>query len=119
VKLIILVVITKKTNIEVVELICDLLDELKPTDNRHTESELVSETHVASYRDLITFVQDRPGHDLRYAIDATKISDQLNWQPQETFASGIRKTVEWYLANLTWCWQVQKDSYNRQRLGNK
>ncbi|MDA3875889.1 MAG: dTDP-glucose 4,6-dehydratase, partial [Halothiobacillus sp.] len=90
-------------NIEVVHAICDLLDELRPTAN--------------SYRSLITHVQDRPGHDLRYAIDAGKIQSKLGWTPQETFESGIRKTVIWYLNNLEWCRRVQDGSYQRERLG--
>ncbi|MDZ3934811.1 GDP-mannose 4,6-dehydratase, partial [Escherichia marmotae] len=66
---------------------------------------------VAHYRDLITFVADRPGHDLRYAIDASKIARELGWLPQETFESGMRKTVQWYLANESWWKQVQDGSY--------
>ncbi len=93
----------EKQNIEVVHTICDLLDELKP------------EAH--SYRELITHVADRPGHDLRYAIDASKIQRELGWAPQESFESGIRKTVEWYLNNLDWCRRVQDGSYQRERLG--
>ena len=68
-------------------------------------------------KDLITFVTDRPGHDQRYAIDASKIQRDLGWAPQETFETGIRKTVEWYLNNLAWCQQIQDGSYQRQRLG--
>lgn len=96
----------EKKNIEVVETICSLLDELRPrSDGR-------------SYREQITFVTDRPGHDLRYAIDAAKIGRELGWKPQETFESGIRKTVEWYLDHRdTWCKRVQDGSYSRERLG--
>jgi dTDP-glucose 4,6-dehydratase len=93
----------EKQNLEVVQAICDLLQELAPTPRR--------------YRDLITQVPDRPGHDRRYAIDASKIQRQLGWQPQETFASGLRKTVQWYLANLDWCRRVQDGRYARERLG--
>ncbi len=93
----------EKQNIEVVHTICDLLQELAPAET--------------SYRDLITNVQDRPGHDRRYAIDANKIQRELGWQPQETFESGIRKTVQWYLDNLEWCRRVQDGSYRRERLG--
>lgn len=71
-----------------------------------------------TYQDLITFVSDRAGHDVRYAIDASKIQRELDWVPQETFASGLRKTVEWYLANEQWCRNVQDGSYQRERLGN-
>ena len=71
-------------------------------------------THYAS---LVTHVADRPGHDRRYAIDASKIQQELNWVPTETFESGLRKTVQWYLENLAWCQRVQDGSYQRQRLG--
>ena len=95
----------EKQNIEVVKTICSILDELKPQANNQP------------YESLITFVQDRPGHDLRYAIDASKIDKQLRWTPEESFESGIRKTVEWYLNNLEWCRRVQDGSYQRQRIG--
>lgn len=95
----------EKSNLEVVHTLCDLLDELSPR------------TDGASYRQQITFVQDRPGHDQRYAIDATKIRTTLNWQPQETFTTGLRKTVQWYLANRLWCQRVCDGSYRRERLG--
>lgn len=95
----------EKKNIEVVRTICSLLNELQPLDNQQ------------SYESLITFVKDRPGHDLRYAIDATKIKNDLKWLPQETFETGIRKTVLWYLNNLDWCRRVQDGSYQRERLG--
>ena len=98
-------------NIEVVHILCDLLQELVPTDSN---SRLDSVSH---YRDLITFVADRPGHDLRYAIDATKIEKALGWVPQETFETGLRKTVLWYLDNHDWCARVQNGSYQRERLG--
>lgn len=95
----------EKQNIEVVRTICTILDELKPQSNGQ------------SYESLITFVTDRPGHDVRYAIDATKIKNDLSWTPEETFDTGIRKTVEWYLNNLEWCRRVQDGSYQRERLG--
>ena len=95
----------EKQNIEVVKTICKILDELKPQANGQ------------AYESLITFVKDRPGHDLRYAIDATKIQNELGWTPTETFETGIRKTVEWYLNNLDWCHRVQDGSYQRERLG--
>jgi dTDP-glucose 4,6-dehydratase len=94
-------------NISVVETICDLLEELRPE----------KPPSVPSYRDLITYVTDRPGHDRRYAIDADKIRGELDWLPAETFATGIRKTVLWYLDNLPWCHRVQDKSYQRERLG--
>ncbi|WP_411360679.1 dTDP-glucose 4,6-dehydratase [Pseudidiomarina sp. YC-516-91] len=97
----------EKQNIEVVRTICSLLEELVPD----------KPSGVNAYEDLITFVTDRPGHDLRYAIDASKIQNELNWTPEETFESGIRKTVEWYLANQEWCQHVQDGSYQRERLG--
>ena len=95
----------EKQNIEVVKTICKILDELKP------------QASGQAYESLITFVKDRPGHDLRYAIDATKIQNELGWTPMETFETGIRKTVEWYLNNLDWCRRVQDGSYQRERLG--
>ena len=95
----------EKQNIEVVKTICHILDELQPQANGQP------------YESLITFVKDRPGHDLRYAIDASKIANELNWTPTETFDSGIRKTVEWYLNNMDWCSRVQDGSYQRERLG--
>lgn len=95
-------------NIEVVRTICELLEELAPN----------KPAGVAHYRDLITYVTDRPGHDMRYAIDAGKIQRELGWTPQETFESGIRKTVQWYLDNTEWCRRVQDGSYQRERLGS-
>ena len=95
----------EKQNIEVVKTICNILDELKPQANGQ------------KYESLIKFVEDRPGHDLRYAIDAAKIEKELGWTPQETFETGIRKTVEWYLNNLDWSRRVQDGSYQRERLG--
>ena len=95
----------EKQNIEVVKTICKILDELKPQANHE------------AYDKLITFVKDRPGHDLRYAIDASKIANELGWKPKETFETGIRKTVEWYLNNMEWCRRVQDGSYQRERLG--
>jgi dTDP-glucose 4,6-dehydratase len=100
-------------NIDVVKTICNLLEELAPPAPRHS----CEGRNPDSYKDLITFVEDRPGHDLRYAIDASKIEQELGWKPQETFESGIRKTVEWYLDNQAWCKHVQDGSYRRQRLG--
>ena len=93
----------EKQNIEVVHTLCDILQELRPQEQ--------------SYRDLITTVKDRPGHDRRYAIDASKVQKELGWVPQETFETGIRKTVQWYLDNLGWCQRVQDGSYQRERLG--
>ncbi|MED9963765.1 MAG: dTDP-glucose 4,6-dehydratase [Haemophilus parainfluenzae] len=98
----------EKANIDVVRTICSLLEELVPNKPKG----------VAKYEDLITYVKDRPGHDVRYAIDAAKIGRELGWKPQETFESGIRKTVEWYLNNKKWWSRVLDGSYNRERLGN-
>ncbi|MGB7755390.1 MAG: dTDP-glucose 4,6-dehydratase [Salinisphaera sp.] len=103
----------EKQNIEVVHTICDLLDDLVPVGSQSAGRSSGLECH----RDLINFVPDRPGHDLRYAIDASKIQRELGWAPQETFETGIRKTVQWYLDNLEWCRRVQDGSYQRQRLG--
>ncbi|ELV8718090.1 dTDP-glucose 4,6-dehydratase [Vibrio vulnificus] len=97
----------EKANIEVVKTICDLLEELRPN----------KPAGVESYESLITYVKDRPGHDVRYAIDATKIAQELNWTPEETFDSGIRKTVEWYLNNQQWWQRVIDGSYSLERLG--
>ncbi|WP_018085574.1 dTDP-glucose 4,6-dehydratase [Desulfurispora thermophila] len=96
---------SEKTNLEVVYTICDILDEIR------------SRPDGSSYRLQITFVPDRPGHDRRYAIDASKIKRELGWQPLENFATGIRKTVEWYLAHRAWCDRVTDGSYRRERLG--
>lgn len=93
----------EKQNIEVVRIICDILQEIRPQNK--------------SYRDLITHVEDRPGHDKRYAIDASKIEKELGWVPEETFETGIRKAVNWYLSNLQWCQRVEDGSYQRERLG--
>ncbi|EJB8442519.1 dTDP-glucose 4,6-dehydratase [Vibrio parahaemolyticus] len=97
----------EKANIEVVKTICALLEELRPD----------KPAGVESYESLITYVKDRPGHDVRYAIDATKIAQELNWTPEETFESGIRKTVEWYLNNPQWWQRVLDGSYSLERLG--
>lgn len=93
-------------NIDVVHGICDLLEEMAPPAPGR-----------AQYRSLVTHVADRPGHDLRYAIDAGRIRRELGWVPEETFASGLRKTVRWYLDNPSWCRRVQDGSYQRERLG--
>lgn len=97
----------EKQNIEVVKTICTILDRLMP---EHPDG-------VGSYADLITYVQDRPGHDNRYAIDAGKIQRELGWVPEETFETGIEKTVQWYLDNNEWCQHVMDGSYRGERLG--
>jgi dTDP-glucose 4,6-dehydratase len=93
----------EKQNIEVVKTICSILDSLVPKDT--------------PYAKQITYVIDRPGHDRRYAIDSSKMSNELNWQPQETFETGLRKTIEWYLINKIWCKHVQDGTYQGERLG--
>ncbi len=98
----------EKANIEVVKTICALLEELVPN----------KPEGVVHYQDLVTYVTDRPGHDVRYAIDASKIANELGWKPEETFESGIRKTVEWYLNNENWWSRVLDGSYSRERLGS-
>jgi len=95
----------EKTNLDVVHTLCDTLDDLLPN------------ATYKPHRSLIHFVKDRPGHDLRYAIDASKIQRELGWTPQETFATGLRKTIEWYLHNDTWCQRVTDGSYRGERLG--
>ncbi|ADT85349.1 dTDP-glucose 4,6-dehydratase [Vibrio furnissii] len=97
----------EKANIDVVKSICLLLEELAP------EKPL----GVNAYQDLIEYVSDRPGHDMRYAIDASKIERELSWKPEETFISGLRKTVLWYLDNKSWWQRVLDGSYTRERLG--
>lgn len=98
----------EKRNLQVVETICDLLEELAPQKPEGVER----------YRDLITFVKDRPGHDMRYAIDASKIGRELGWTPEETFETGMRKTVTWYLNNREWWQRVLSGAYRLERLGD-
>ncbi|MGL6260678.1 dTDP-glucose 4,6-dehydratase [Vibrio sp. WXL210] len=95
-------------NIDVVKTICTLLEELAPN----------KPDGIEHYQDLITYVKDRPGHDVRYAIDAGKIQDQLGWVPVESFESGIRKTVEWYLSNCDWWQRVMSGEYQLSRIGH-
>ena len=95
----------EKTNLSIVHKLCDILDNKRPRPDGK------------SYREQITYVKDRPGHDLRYAIDASKIQRELGWVPSETFETGIVKTVDWYLANTEWCRRVTDGSYRRERLG--
>lgn len=96
---------SEQKNIDVVTTICRLLDELLPDSDYYPHG------------DLVTFVKDRPGHDQRYAIDASKISSTLGWAPQETFETGLKRTVEWYLSNASWTQRVQDGSYRGERLG--
>ncbi len=104
----------EKANIDVVKTICTLLEELVPT-NRYSREGGNGE----GFQSLITYVTDRPGHDVRYAIDAAKIERDLGWKPEETFDTGLRKTVEWYLSNKEWWSHVLDGSYTLERLGNK
>ena len=97
----------EKTNLEVVHTICDILEELAPE----------KPSGIDKYRDLITFVKDRPGHDARYAIDASKIERELGWVPEETFETGLRKTVQWYLTNSPWWERVLSGAYRMERIG--
>ncbi len=92
-------------NIMIVNTICSIMDDIKPRKN------------AEKYSDLISYVEDRPGHDFRYAIDASKISTNLDWEPKESFESGIRKTIEWYLNNKYWWRAIQEDNYKQERLG--
>lgn len=92
-------------NIDAVNLLCDMLDEIRPRRDKKP------------YRELITFVQDRPGHDRRYAIEASRIRQELGWQPTETFESGLRRTIEWYLAHAQWVAHIREKKYAGQRLG--
>lgn len=99
----------EKRNIDVVHMLCELLEELAPQQKP---------AGLVNYTDLITFVEDRAGHDVRYAIDASKIERELDWTPEETFESGMRKTVQWYLDNKTWWQRVLDGSYRLERLGS-
>ena len=99
----------EKTNLEVVESICELLEELAP----------MKPKGVRKYSDLIAFVKDRPGHDLRYAVDARKLQQELSWEPRETFESGLRRTVEWYLNNQDWWRCILDKSYKLSRRGGR
>ena len=91
-------------NIDIVKTICDMLDELKPSGK-------------GSYRDLISYVKDRPGHDRRYAIDSQKIYEELNWKSKESFSTGIKDTIKWYINNESWWRDIQKSNYSQKRLG--
>ena len=97
----------EKTNLEVVQTICDSLEKLAPKEH----------PNASNYRDLISFVDDRPGHDRRYAIDASKIKHELGWSPHESFESGIQKTIEWYLNNQYWWQRVLSGEYQLKRIG--
>jgi dTDP-glucose 4,6-dehydratase len=124
----------ERQNIELVRTLCQLMDQLAPggltsassaivesdqsSDSKSQVSDLKSQPSNKSFQDLITFVTDRPGHDMRYAIDSTKIRDELGWQPKEDCASGLRKTVKWYLDNREWTDRILNGDYKLDRLGN-
>ena len=105
----------EKKNIEVVETLCSILDELKPISGNPA----FASSAFTHYKELITFVKDRPGHDVRYAIDASKIERELDWVPEESFETGIRKTVQWYLSNENWWERVLTGEYQLERIGDK
>ena len=92
-------------NIQIVDVICDILNDIHPAGSGK------------SYHELITFVKDRPGHDFRYAIDASKLKKEIGWEPKESFNTGIQKTIEWYLKNEEWCKTIQENTYKQERLG--
>ncbi len=106
----------ERTNLEIVDRLCDALDELRPARANPALAELPG---VSSYRALKTRVPDRPGHDRRYAIDATKIRRELGWRPQHAVEHGLFRTVSWYLEHRGWCEHVQAGRYDRERLGLK
>jgi dTDP-glucose 4,6-dehydratase len=122
----------ERTNLEVVETICDILDELRPLSDGNDERSFLNDgeepnqppttnhqpkKQIKSYKDLICFVADRPGHDARYAIDASKLEMELGWKAQENFDTGIRKTVQWYLDNDWWWRPIREGRYSGERLG--
>ncbi|MBW2289911.1 MAG: dTDP-glucose 4,6-dehydratase [Deltaproteobacteria bacterium] len=103
----------ERTNLEIVDALCEQLEKIHPA----AENPALRAAGVAGYNELKTFVTDRPGHDRRYAIDASKIRNELGWQPAHDLDSGMGSTVQWYLENRAWCQSVQSDSYQRERLG--
>ena len=104
---------SERSNLQVVDLICDTLQERRPA----AANPALAQRNLSSYRALKTFVPDRPGHDRRYAIDATKIHRELGWTPRHTFEDGLRETVDWYLEHRDWCEAIQAGRYDRERLG--
>ena len=106
----------ERTNLEVVKTVCAILDELRPV-SANPAFQQPGAPAIRQYADLITYVTDRPGHDLRYAIDPSKLMGDLGWKPQENFETGIRKTVQWYLDNEWWWGPIHRGRYSGQRLG--
>jgi dTDP-glucose 4,6-dehydratase len=100
----------ERTNLEIVDRLCDALEELRPSPSNPA-------LNGRSYRDLKSFVSDRPGHDRRYAIDASKIARELGWRPRRSFEAGLMETARWYFEHRDWCEQIQASKYDRQRLG--
>ena len=103
----------EKSNVEVVDAVCTILEELCPA----SENPVMIRKGIKRYSDLKTFVTDRPGHDQRYAIDASRARNELGWVPGHEFSSGLRKTVQWYLDNLEWCGDIKSGQYRMERLG--
>jgi len=104
----------ERQNIELVRMLCQIMDQMHPPSHLST----FSPSNPIRYESLITFVTDRPGHDMRYAIDAAKIRDELGWEPKEDFESGFRKTVRWYLENRDWWEAILSGDYKLERLGH-
>jgi dTDP-glucose 4,6-dehydratase len=104
---------SERTNLEIVDALCDILEDERPA----ASNPALAGRGIASYRDLKTFVPDRPGHDRRYAIDDTKIGTEIGWEPRHRFEEGLRATVRWYLENRAWCEAVAAGRYGRERLG--
>jgi len=104
---------SERSNLEMVEAICQILEDVMPGGS----NPFLSQRGIRRYADLKMFVPDRPGHDFRYGIDPTKVQSQLGWHPRHSFESGLRRTIEWYVANRAWCESVTANSYQRERLG--
>jgi dTDP-glucose 4,6-dehydratase len=104
----------ERTNLQVVDRLCEVMEKVRPA----AGNEALRARGLAGYSALKTFVKDRPGHDRRYAIDATRIRTELGWRPEADFESGLERTVRWYLDNGAWCDAVQSGKYRRERLGS-